>query len=164
MNIVGARFQLFRQLLACLSLSIVPFWCHASATSADSLTLISITGIQLSKNEFLEGIALTTRNLRILAVCHVPAGWSVSVSNPTGPIGGVEAGASGGVAELGAGDLRELHAFLLARPSKLATVDIGGTADIEMRGDQPEAVTRQLGPLNFALAVADRCPGPEAWK
>ena len=74
----------------------MPLWSLAAPASADSLALISITGIDLKQNEFLEGIALTTRNLRVLAVCHVPAGWSISVDNPTGPIGGVEAGASGG--------------------------------------------------------------------
>ena len=139
------------------------FVSTAPARAADSVTLISITGIQLGKSEFVEGVSLKTQNLRILAICHIPAGWSVSVSGPAGTTGAIDAGASGGVAALGQGDLGELRAFFLARKSEVPTAAITGTIDIEIRGDQPDTAERQLTSSNFAMVPGDQCPAVRAW-
>lgn len=150
----SVKYGVFASIIICGSL--VP------AHSTDTVSVISVTGIGLGKGEFLEGFALTTKNLRLLAVCHIPAGWSLSVNSPAGPIGTIEFGAGGGVAELGPRDLTELDALFLVRTRPEATASITGTVDIETRGDHPGTAEKKLIPSNFIMETADQCPAPEA--
>lgn len=120
----------------------------APARATDSMALVSIVGVELGKHEFVDGIALKTWNLWILAICHIPAGWSVSVDSPPGPTGGINAGGVG-VAALGPDDLGELRSVLLVRKADLPTADITGTIDIETRGERSDLIEKLLDISNF---------------
>lgn len=148
---------------ACLVLLLAFRDAAAAARSDETAALVSITGLRLGKNDFVRSISLKIRSLRLVAVCHLPAGWSLAVGNPQGATGSIEAGAGPGASVVGHGDLRELHALLLVRRTFAATVEITGSIDIETRGDQLGAIQRPLAPSNIVAKPADRCPPLRAW-
>lgn len=152
------KFLLKGKILVCITILTILLGSSVPVPAATVIKLISIKGLELGKDEYLWGMTLRTKNLRVLAICRIPAGWSISSSNPSGSDGTIEGGASGGVSALNMEQLKELQTMFLIKLSNTIGWGISGVVDIENRGDQPDMAERTLDPENFFFESADRCP------
>jgi hypothetical protein len=164
-----------------LSLALACWILGASAVSAAETQLLSLTGIKLhplksnkeNTAQYVAGFDIDTWGVRVLSVCHIPPGWTISGGQGI-DLGGVLSGAGGGgVAFLDASRLDELHNLFLVEvidyqatgrgdcsdscmpPTFSGTVEIGTYS----RNYGPDRKL-QLVPSNIRLTAAARCPDP----
>ena len=136
--------------------------------------LLSITGIQIDENEYVDRFTLATWGVHFLSVCHLPPGWSITAGKSAAPDGAIEGEASHGVTFLDRHRLSELHGLALVRLYEgVRRSDIRATADGHMpatfagdagigtygRDDGPRRQVR-LTYANLRLTPAAACPAP----
>jgi hypothetical protein len=102
---------------------------------AAALQLLSIRGIELKDNEYVAAFHIETWGVRVRAVCHLPAGWSITVGGAVDPSGTLTGNASAGVAFLERSDLGALdRLFLVDDPDTEFPQHLDGTISIGTYG------------------------------
>ena len=130
--------------------------------------LVSLTGIRLGANEFVERFAITTWGVRFKAVCHFPPGWTVTAGRTAAMDGTLSGEASHGVAFIDGPRLRELRGLALVtfdgpirrsagRPGHGPPATFAGTAYVGVYGGGRMRTTA-IGYANMTLTPMDHCP------
>ena len=137
--------------------------------------LLSIRGVELSKNAYISGFQVDTFGVRVLAVCRLPPGWTISAGNSIDLFGRLEGIANGGVAFLNrqhAGQLDNLYLVDVLDyqprdrriPGERGAVDpasFSGKVSIGAYGNDATTHHVQLTPTNFVRTTASQCPPPQ---
>lgn len=127
----------------------------ASQPAAAGVFLLSIQGIALGPNDYVDAFDLKLAGAKVTKVCRTPTGWSVTRGS-----GGLEGQASVGAAFLDRdhiGDLRGL-ALVEADAGDASTIGVSGSAQVGVYGDMGEAREIKLDHARVALVPADGCP------
>jgi hypothetical protein len=127
-------------------------------------TLISIQGVSIGADEYVEGFELVTDGVNVLAVCHVLGDWTVTVYNggypPDSHISGE---AHHGASSLPVTELDRLKRLLLVEPDVDAAAkgahppSITGYLTLGLYGDGGHFRKLLLGPANIDWEPATGC-------
>ncbi|MEA3040665.1 MAG: hypothetical protein QOC65_154 [Sphingomonadales bacterium] len=139
----------------------------------DRQWLLSIEGIALGANEYIDGFAIDTWAVRVVSVCHIPGGWTIRAGGRASPDGVIAGEASHGVTFIADPRLPQLRDLALVRipagaeardrlfedPSQPLIFD--GRAEIGTYGnDETRRRTARITRANIRLVPAARCPDP----
>lgn len=127
------------------------------APVASTTFLLSIQGIALGPDDYVDAFGLKLSGAKVTKVCKTPAGWSLTAARGRA---GLDGQASVGAAFLDRdhiGDLRGLALVEIAG-GDVSTVGVSGTAQIGVYGDMGEAHQIKLSPARVALVPAEACP------
>ncbi len=134
--------------------------------------LASITGIRLTKDEYVDGFSIATWGVTLRAVCHFPPGWDIDAGSSADPSGQIKGEGSLGVTYLDRTRLSELSGLVLITLVDAVQVkDIGhdggpvfipatfkGHVSIGTYGVDGKTRKGRLTARNIKLVPADRCP------
>jgi hypothetical protein len=137
--------------------------------SADEL--LSIEGIKLDGDGYVSGFSIDTWDIRILAVCHLPLGWTITAGRNLSFDGHLVGQASGFMLNLNSSQLGELKDLFLIETPDFArakspteppmfqgSITIG---NYKKPGDpEVEDRTVRLDQSNIVLKSASECPKP----
>ncbi|WP_341914656.1 hypothetical protein [Ferrovibrio terrae] len=130
----------------------------ASPCAAHSAELLSIVGLDVTGNEYVEAFDITTRGIQVLAVCHIPTGWIITAGRTAGYEGELAGGASVGAAGLNQRQLGELQGlFLFSEQSHQGSVELEGTVSLRTYGSGELREVKLLSP-HFRKETVSRCP------
>lgn len=128
--------------------------------------LVSVTGISLARDEYVDGFAIDTWGVDVLAVCHIPPGWEMRAGREATPVGIIAGEASHGVTFLNRPRLGELEGLVLVRLS--GSLDrrnerqaFSGRAQVGRYGVEPGGREVPLAAANLILSPARTCPAPQ---
>ena len=132
------------------------------ARPAAAFQLLSIRGIELKDNEYVAAFRIETWGVRVRAVCHIPAGWSINVAGALDPSGTLTGSAAGGVAFLERSDLGTLdRLFLIDDPDKDFPRRLDGTVSIGTYGSHElDWREHKLPPASYVVEPSGACPTP----
>jgi hypothetical protein len=139
--------------------------CLLFVGPAMSAELLSIQGLQLEDTDFIWGFDIKMDHGRILAICNVPAGWTLNIQNHPETAMDKEGGAQiTGESSLGHDAITmasrgELTALVLVDTSFLGaySVSFAGTLTvISYSGTNDGKI--ELRPTNFTMHAAKGCP------
>jgi hypothetical protein len=131
--------------------------------------LVSIEGLELAENEFVDGFAIDTWGVEVLAICRLPPGWEIRAGRRASPDGVLAGEASHGVTFLNradAGALRGLALVRLEGPVNWTRhgdmpATFAGRASIGRYGSDERRREQALTRTNIRIAAATRCPEPD---
>ncbi|MDG2531122.1 hypothetical protein [Caulobacter endophyticus] len=124
---------------------------------AASTFLLSIQGIALGPDDYVDAFGLKLSGAKVVKVCKTPAGWSLTSARGGA---GLDGQASVGAAFLDRdhiGDLRGL-ALVEVVGGDASTVAVSGTAQVGVYGDMGQARQIKLSHARVALVPAEGCP------
>jgi hypothetical protein len=131
--------------------------------------LLSITNLRFSSADFIDRFRIQTTGVEILAACHVPKGWHVTLGNHdvvSGDLFG-EAGAADSFIGVRARNLGELQNLFLVRVYDFVDRWQGGlpptyqlSVSVGRYGSGEPDHERQLNEYNLGRVAAAACPAP----
>ena len=143
--------------------------------------LLSLSGVQLhplrqgedKRAQYIAAFNIKTWAVKVLAVCHIPAGWTISAGENASSEGVLSGSAGEGVAFIDAGALAELNNLFLVQVTDYQQEDRGDCArnctPATFSGDLsigtygvdgvPDTKLR-LSPANIRLTSTAKCPDP----
>lgn len=127
--------------------------------AAQPTELVSLAWRPANANQNLQAFDLEVSGLDVLAVCHVPPGWTINATGAGEGVTELKGQATVGAAYVSLDDMQDIAGLFLvrARPSETFAVR-GGITTGTYGGDQTEI------PASTALLrreAADRCPPPK---
>lgn len=127
--------------------------------AAQPAELVSLAWRPSNANQNLQAFDLEVFGLDVLAVCHVPPGWTINATGAGEGVTELKGQATVGAAFISLDDTQDIAGLFLvrARPNEAFAVKgqiTTGTYD----GDQTEL---QATPASLRREVADRCPPPK---
>lgn len=144
----------------------------ATPAVAKRTELLFIVHLRLAPGEYVAGFELRTWTVRVLAVCNLPVGWTVTAGTFGDPGGILSGTANIGVAYLPKGRTGALHALFLVeigqdRPAdvigpngEIRPATFVGSIAIGRYGAETTARTVALSGHNLERRPATRCPPP----
>lgn len=129
----------------------------AAQPVAPVVFLLSIQGIALGPDDYVDAFGLKLAGAKVVKVCKTPAGWSLTRARGDA---GLDGQASVGAAFLDRdhiGDLRGLALVEIAA-GDASTVGVSGTAQVGVYGDMGQARQIKLSPARVAMVPAEGCP------
>ena len=134
--------------------------------------LLSIVGLGVPDGRYVSTFAFRTWNVRVLAVCHIPPGWTMTAGRDADPGGVLSGSASEGMTFLSSANVGELTGLFLVQVENFHAARVGrcarsscvpatfsGSITIGRYLDREAAPTR-IRPSNIRLVAAPRCPDP----
>lgn len=124
--------------------------------------LVSITGVHLESNEAVYTASLEFEYLRVRAICHIPAGWTMAAGNPSRYSLIVEGRASSDAYDLKNDAVKELAGLVLVEPWNEGTkIDKRPNDKIHaVLYVKPDGAIYELSASKIIVEPADRCPAP----
>jgi hypothetical protein len=136
----------------------------AEATAAQ---LLSIATVELGPKEYIAAFQIDTWGIYPLAVCHIPAGWSLTAGTDGSPIGALSGSAGVGLAFLSGKQIPQLRDLFLIvdpvpveNPPPTVPPTFDGKVYVGTYGSDSTPSLRALKPTNIELTPAQRCPDP----
>ncbi len=130
-----------------------------SRPTAQPTQLVSLAWRPSSSNQNLQAFDLEVSGLDVLAVCHVPPGWTINATGSGEGVTELKGQATVGAAYVSLDDMQDIAGLFLvrARPSETFAVKGEITTGI-YGGDQ---TTIPATPALLRRDAADRCPPPK---
>lgn len=130
-----------------------------SQTAAQPTELVSLAWRPANSNQNLQAFDLEVSGLDVLAVCHVPPGWTINATGAGEGVTELKGQATVGAAFVSLDDMQDIAGLFLvrARPSEAFAVKGEITTGV-YGGDQTEI---QATPALLRREAADRCPPPK---
>lgn len=130
-----------------------------SQTAAQPTELVSLAWRPANSNQNLQAFDLEISGLDVLAVCHVPPGWTINATGAGEGVTELKGQATVGAAFVSLDDMQDIAGLFLvrARPSEAFAVKGEITTGV-YGGDQTEI---QATPALLRREAADRCPPPK---
>lgn len=127
--------------------------------AAPPTELISLAWRPANSNQNLQAFDLEISGLDVLAVCHVPPGWTINATGAGEGVTELKGQATVGAAFVSLDDMQDIAGLFLvrARPSEAFAVKGEITTGV-YGGDQTEI---QATPALLRREAADRCPPPK---
>lgn len=148
------------------------------ASFGSQTELLSLTGLRLQSTapdrsktgQFIASFDLKTWGVKVLAVCHIPAGWTITAGKNANPEGVLSGNAGEGVAFIDAGTLKQLDDLFLVDVDGYHADDLGdcskdctpatfsGVLYEGTYGVETPDIRIRLRSLNIRLTPATSCP------
>ena len=130
-----------------------------SRPAAEPMELVSLAWRPANANQNLQAFDLEVSGLDVLAVCHVPPGWTINATGAGEGVTELKGQATVGAAYVSLDDMQDIAGLFLVRvrPNEAFAIKgqiTTGTYD----GDQTEI---QATPALLLREAADRCPPPK---
>lgn len=121
--------------------------------------LVSLAWRPANSNQNLQAFDLEVSGLDVLAVCHVPPGWTINATGAGEGVTELKGQATVGAAYVSLGDMQDIAGLFLVRvrPNEPLAVR-GGITTGTYDGDQTEV---RATPALLRRDAADRCPPPK---
>ncbi|HEX8667064.1 MAG TPA: hypothetical protein VF727_01665 [Allosphingosinicella sp.] len=138
----------------------------SSCTPEQPTELVSLVGMPVAEGEYMEAFQIETGGVEILAACHIPFGWHLTLGIDDSVTGSLEGRAGLGPSLINRENGEQLRDLFLVRvppgdrddpnmPPFKGTVEIG-------RYGTDEARTVPIDPRTVVRRPATRCPPPRA--
>jgi hypothetical protein len=139
---------------------------------ADPSELLSIRGITLPEHGYVEAFRIDTWSVRVLAVCRLPPGWTITAGKSADPSGILAGEASLGSTYLNNKNLDQLHQLFLIEvsdyrerelpmpnvPGGVHPATFSGKLVVGTYGTHDDAHEVSITPANLLREPATHCP------
>ncbi|PZR31359.1 hypothetical protein [Caulobacter segnis] len=127
--------------------------------AAQPTELVSLAWRPANTNQNLQAFDLEVSGLDVLAVCHVPPGWTINATGAGEGVTELKGQATVGAAYVSLDDMQDIAGLFLVRvrPNEPLAVR-GGITTGTYDGDQTEI---RATPALLRRETADRCPPPK---
>jgi hypothetical protein len=139
---------------------------------ADASELLSIRGIALPEHGYVEAFRIEIWGVKVLAVCHLPPGWTITAGKSADPSGILAGEASLGVTYLNSQNLDQLRKLFLIEvsdyqvralpmpnvPGGVHPATFSGKLVVGTYGNHGDAHEVPIAPANLFREPATRCP------
>lgn len=135
--------------------------------------LLSFRNLAVPENGYIAAFQLETWRVRVLAVCRIPAGWTITAENAATPEGLLSGHASHGAASLGRDQLDRLENLVMvvvdeyrARDEAISSTgartpaSFKGVIHVGVYGSDAAPVSVPVEPDSIGRRDADACPPP----
>jgi hypothetical protein len=134
---------------------------------AAAATLISVHDVAIGDDAYVGGFELAIAGLQVVAVCHVPDDWRITVAHGSPPDSFTSGFAHHGASSLPAPELGRLQRLFLVEPTRTsagstAPKSITGFLWVGRYGDSSGRRKSPLRPGNIAWEPATGCRSSEA--
>jgi len=130
-----------------------------SRPTGQPIELVSLAWRPSSSNQNLQAFDLEVSGLDVLAVCHVPPGWTINASGAGEGVTELKGQATVGAAFISLDDMEDIAGLFLVRAQAGGTIAVKGQITTgNYDGDQTEV---QATPALLRREAADRCPPPK---
>ncbi|WP_297508185.1 hypothetical protein [uncultured Caulobacter sp.] len=123
--------------------------------------LVSLAWTPANRNQNLQAFDLRATGLDVLAVCHVPAGWTINVTGAGGGETMLTGHATVGAGFLSIDNLSDLAGLFLVRPRPGETIAVTGQLTTGAYGDDEGQGQVPATAALLRRETADRCPPPK---
>jgi hypothetical protein len=125
-----------------------------------------------ARGQYIASFDIKTWGVRVIAVCHIPGGWTISAGKNANPEGVLSGSAGEGAAFLDSESLHQLTDFFLVQVDDYHPIDRGdctknctpasfaGDFYIGEYGSEDQPKPQRVLPSNIRLDAASRCPDP----
>jgi hypothetical protein len=139
---------------------------------AGNTELLSIHNISLPNNGYIAGFQIDTWGVRVLAVCHLPSGWTITAGKSADPTGILSGEASLGVTDIADGNSAQLSELFLVEveddrereepiPNGVRPARFSGRLTVGTYGQHdPDWHDVPLTSANLTRDTATKCPDP----
>ena len=130
-----------------------------SQPAAQSTELVSLAWRPANANQNLQAFDLEVSGLDVLAVCHVPPGWTINATGAGEGVTQLKGQATVGAAYVSLDDMQDIAGLFLVRARVGETLAVKGDITTgTYGGDQAEI---KATPALLRREAADRCPPPK---
>lgn len=144
----------------------------ALPSAADASELLSIRGITLPEHGYVKAFRIETWDVKVLAVCRLPGGWTITAGKSADPSGILAGEASLGVTWLNNQSLDQLRQLFLIEvsgyqerelpmpnvPGGVFPATFSGKLVVGTYGNHDDAHEVPITPANLFREPATRCP------
>lgn len=133
----------------------------APTRSASSPTeLVSLAWTPGGANQNLQAFDLNVSGLDVLAVCHVPPGWTINATGAGAGVTELKGQATVGAAFISLDDPQDLAGLFLVRARPGESLVVSGALTTGVYGGDEGQTMIKASPSSLRREVADRCPPP----
>lgn len=141
----------------------------SGSANFDTTYLASITGLSIASDEYVEEFSIDTWGVRLLAVCRIPPGWTITAGGSAAQDGIMSGGGNHNVTFLDRARLDQLHGLVLLRlsgpirmeevrsSSAIVPATFSGMVRVGTYGSDKSRELR-LDHTNVSLTPAIACP------
>ncbi|HJV42201.1 hypothetical protein [Caulobacter sp.] len=134
----------------------------ASGRQASAATeLVSLAWTPSGSNQNLQAFDLEVSGLDVLAVCHVPPGWTINATGAGSGVTELKGQATVGAAFISLDDLQEVAGLFLVRARPGEPVGVSGDLTMGTYGGDEGQTEIKASPALLRREPADRCPPPK---
>lgn len=134
----------------------------ATGSQAPSATeLVSLAWTPRSSNQNLQAFDLQISGLDVLAVCHVPPGWTINATGAGSGLTELKGQATVGAAFISLDDLQDVAGLFLVRARPGEPVGVSGDLTTGTYGGDEGQTEIKASPALLRREAADRCPPPK---
>lgn len=134
----------------------------AAGTQAPRVTeLVSLAWTPGNSNQNLQAFDLEVSGLDVLAVCHVPPGWTINATGAGAGLTELKGQATVGAAFISLDDLQDVAGLFLVRARPGEPVGVSGTLTTGTYGGDEGQAEIKASPALLRREAADRCPPPK---
>lgn len=123
--------------------------------------LISIAWAPANADQNLQAFALRVTGIDVLAVCHVPAGWTINVTGAGAGITELEGHATVGAAFLGLDNLADIAGLFLVRTRTGEAPSVSGKLTTGVYGGDGGQVEITASAATLRREPASQCTPPK---
>jgi hypothetical protein len=163
-----------RRRLSALICTFLPLLLGSMSASAETY-LLSISGLSLTDDQYIDRFNIQTWGVQIVAVCHIPVAWRITAGKFLDPEGTLSGETEAGMAFIRKSELKKLESLFLVEFDQYQPYPRGNPkgefhpatfAGKISRGtfgpNESDAQEIELKPENFARTPASACPAPAA--
>jgi len=122
--------------------------------------LVSLAWAPGSSNQNLQAFELEVSGLDVLAVCHVPPGWTINATGAGSGVTELKGQATVGAAFISLDDLQDVAGLFLVRARPGEPLGVSGDITTGTYGGDEGQTQIKATPALLRREPADRCPPP----
>lgn len=126
-----------------------------------NIDLVSLAWTPADADQNLQAFDIQVTGVDVVAVCHVPAGWTINVTGAGAGVTELEGHATVGAAFLGLDNLADIAGLFLVRARPNATPTVSGTLTTGVYGGDGGQVEIQATAAALRREPASQCPPPK---
>lgn len=132
----------------------------ASRQTPGTTELVSLAWTPGSSNQNLQAFDLEVSGLDVLAVCHVPPGWTINATGAGSGVTELKGQATVGAAFISLDDPQDVAGLFLVRARPGEQVGVSGRLTTGTYGGDEGQAEIKATPSLLRRELADRCPPP----
>jgi hypothetical protein len=130
-----------------------------SQSAVQPTELVSLAWRPSNANQNLQAFDLEVSGLDVLAVCHVPPGWTINATGAGEGVTALKGQATVGAAFVSLDDMQDIAGLFLVRARTGEPLAVKGEITTGIYGGDQTVV--QASPALLRREAADRCPPPK---
>lgn len=132
-----------------------------AARATALIDLVSLAWTPANADQNLQAFDLQVTGVDVLAVCHVPAGWTINVTGAGAGVTELEGHATVGAAFLGIDNLADIAGLFLVRARPNEKLTVSGELTTGVYGGDDGQLKVQATAATLRREAASQCPPPK---